>query len=267
MDGVFFLKSTPQRASLGKDVKLVGLDPVSMGFACGGEDKYCSTAYSQMWSALGGKAGVMPTLRKKYGIDGRVAFVSFSAGHGFMNPLLNVDSDRADVSAVLLVDSTFGGGKTGYVKAAIDASFGKLLLATATSNTGGDKDWRKYVWDPAIEATGKTPQKVPARAPMPEPSGGVMQLGDLCVYYRFVDEKGGTEMPHWQMGKIQNKFVDATLAPYWAGALGGASLLDGDWKKWLPVVVGAAGATAAIWWLLRGRGSQLEQLELEEDDG
>jgi len=265
MDGVFFLKATPQRASLGKDVKLVGLDPVSMGFACGGDDKYCSTAYSQMWSALGGKAGVMPTLRKKYGINGRVAFVSFSAGHGFMNPLLNVDSDRKDVSAVLLVDSTFGAGKTGYVKAAIDASFGRLLLATATSNTGGDNDWRKYVWQPAIEASGKSPQKISARAPMPEPSGGVFQLGDSLFYYRFVDAKGGTELPHWEMGKIQNKFVDATLVPFWSGSLGGAGALEGGWRKWLPVAVGAAGAAAAVWLLLRKGGGGVS--ELEEEDG
>ena len=257
-DGVFFLKATPKRASLGKDVKVIGLDPVSMGFACGGTDKYCSTAYSQMWQALGGKNGVIPTLRKKYAIDGRVAFVSFSAGHGFMNPMLNVDSDRDGVSAVLLVDSTFGGGKTGYVKAAIDAAYGKLLLATTTSNTGGDNDWRKHVWQPALDATNKAPIKVAARPPMPEPSGGVEQLGDLLYYYRFVNDKGGTELPHWEMGKIQDKFVDAMLVPYWAGGLGGGPGGDGGWRKWVPTALGALGAAAAIWWFLRG-GPRLEE--------
>jgi hypothetical protein len=225
----------------GPDVKLIGLDPVAMGFACGGDDKYCSTAYSQMWQALGGKAGVMPTLRKKYGIDGRVAFVSFSAGHGFLNPLLANDSDRADISAVLLLDSTFGGGKTGYVKAAVEAAFGRMLLATTTSNTGGDQAWVEYVWKPAIQATGMTPRDTAADPPMPTPSGGVHRLGDFLIYYRFVDAKGGSELPHTSMGKVMNKFIQATLLPYWSGSLAGQGT---GVLKW---VLGFLAALGVIW--------------------
>jgi hypothetical protein len=81
MDGLFYLKTSSVKGLL-PDAKHVVLDPVAMGLGCGGEDAYCSTAYSQMWSALGGAGNVIPTLKKKYGVTGKIAFVGFSAAHG-----------------------------------------------------------------------------------------------------------------------------------------------------------------------------------------
>lgn len=219
MDGVFFLKAMPSKLPAG--VKGIALDPPALGFSCGGVDPRCSTAYSQMWQHFGGSSGVVKNLRKLYGIDGRVAFVGFSAAHGFLNPLLNNDADRGDTSAVFLMDATFGGGKDGYVKAAKDASAGRLLLVTTTSNTGGDASWRQFVWDVAKPLA----SAVAAVPPMPAPSGGVKRAGKLW-YYRYVDAKGGTELPHWEMGKILPNVVQAHLIPYWGGSGVSSSKFD-----------------------------------------
>jgi hypothetical protein len=260
-DAVFFLKATPTKVEgLPPDTKVIGLDPVAMGLGCGGEDPYCSTAYANMWGALGGKGGVMPTLRKKYGVTGRVAFVSFSAGHGFMNPLLSNDADRNDVSAVLLLDSTFGGGKTGYVKAAIDAAYGKRLLATATSDKqskdplqNGDYAWREYVLKPAdLNPPASTP-----RPPMPTPAEGVFQQGAL-IYYRF----SHAQLPHTSMGKIQKQFMQATLVPYWQGAIGGSGPGGSTWAAW---VFGALAAAGAIYMFMKLK-SPGPKSNPEEDD-
>jgi len=271
-DAVFFLKATPKTVEgLPPGTKVIGLDPVAMGLGCGGADAYCSTAYSSMWSALGGKSGVMPTLRKKYGIDGRVAFVSFSAGHGFMNPLLANDSDRNDVSAVLLLDSTFGGGKTGYVKTAIDAAFGKRLLATATSDKqstdalqNGDYAWREFVLKPAD----LNPPAGSVRPPMPTPDEGVFQQGAL-IYYRFSHK----QLPHTSMGTIQSKFIQATLVPYWQGAIGGSGPGGATWVKWVLGALAAAGAIYAFTQFRKGPAANPEGFDLleeeaeEEDEG
>lgn len=212
-DGIFFLKATPP-SGLPAGVKGIALDPVAMGYGCGGADAYCSSAYSGMWSAFGGAQGqVIPTLRKKYGIDGRVAFVSFSAGHGFMNPLLNHETP----DAVVLADSTFGGGKTGYVKAAQAAAAGGPLLLSVTSDKGttdalsnGDYAWRHFVLEPA----GLALESGEVRSPMPAPAGGVLSQGNL-YYYRY----SHAQLPHTSMGKILSPSIRAYLLPYWSGEL------------------------------------------------
>lgn len=227
MDGIFFLKAGVPKG-LPSSVKGVALDPVAMGFACGGADKYCSTAYSGMWQALGGPQGqVIPTLRKKYGIDGKVAFVSFSAGHGFMNPLLT----RETPDAVVLLDSTFGGGKTGYVRAAQAAASGGPLLASVTSDKGttdalsnGDYAWREFVLKPS----GLSPEPASTLSPMPQPSEGSFSQGNL-YYYRY----SHAELPHTSMGKLLTPAVQAFVLPYFSGTLGARKF-----SKW--------------WWFLGG---------------
>lgn len=204
-DGAFFLKA-PVPKDLPPGTKGIGLEPSDYGFECGGKDIRCSTAYAQMWQHFGGSSGVVKRLRQKYGIDGRVAFVGFSAALGFLQPLLNNDADRADIAAVFLIDSTFGTSYPGYVKAAKDAAAGKMTLVTTTSNTGGDAAWQKAVLAPSGLSLSRT-SPVP---PMPEPSGGVYNSGDLW-YYKFVDAKGGTELPHWEMGKTLSPVLRAHL--------------------------------------------------------
>lgn len=240
MDAIFFLKAGVPKG-LPANVKGVALDPVEYGFACGGADKHCSTAYSQLWSALGGPQGrVIPTLRNKYGVDGRVAFVSFSAGHGFMNPLLA----RESPDAVVLLDSTFGGGKAGYVRAAQSAAAGGPLLLTATSDKGttdalsnGDYAWREAVLKPAGLLSMPT---TPVLAPMPAPGEGAFGQGNL-FYYRYTD----AELTHTSMGKLLTPSIQAYLLPYWAGTLGKRSL-----PKWAWVLAGVA-AFGALYFMSR----------------
>lgn len=235
MDGIFYLKSTAPKGLL-PNAKHVALDPVAMGFGCGGADAYCSTAYSQMYSALGGAGNVLPTLRKKYGVDGRIAIVSYSAGHGLLNPLLLHEAP----DAVLLLDSTFGGGKTGYVKAAKAAASGGPLFATVTSDKGttdalnnGDYAFRKFVLEPA----GLNPSSTSSQPPMPA-GATVKREGDLW-YYRYPD----AQLHHWDMGKILKPFMEATLVPYWAGTLSG----KGGRPFWFDVTLAVLTAAATVW--------------------
>jgi hypothetical protein len=242
MDLICFLKASVPKG-LPASVKGVALDPVAMGFGCGGADAYCSTAYAGMWQALGGPAGqVIPNLKKKYGVDGKVAFVSFSAGHGFMNPLLAHETP----DAVVLVDSTFGGGKSGYVKAAQAAAAGGPLLVSLTSDKGttdalsnGDFAWRKFVLDPA-GLLGMSAGEV--RAPMPAPSGGVFNQGNL-YYYRY----SHAELPHTSMGKVLSPVVQAYVLPYLAGQLGGG----GRQLAWYWYALGGAAALAGLYFASR----------------
>lgn len=250
-DGCFFLKSVPPKGVFPEGVKLVALDPVAMGFGCGGPDAYCSTAYAEMWGALGGKAGVVPTLRKKYGVDGRVAFVSFSAGHGFLNPLLETESDHMQVGAVLLLDSTFGGGKAGYVTAAKHAASGGMLLAAATSDKGtkdpltnGDYAWRKFVLEPA----GLSPPAISNIPPMPAPDLGVFRQGGL-IWFRY----SHAELPHTSMHKVLTPLIKATLLPYWAGSLSTGKGAPG-WLKTLVTVAVLGLGGWATWRVLSRRG-------------
>jgi hypothetical protein len=243
-DGVFFLKASP--IALPEGVKGIALDPPAFGISCPGSDPRCSTAYSQLWHYLGGNAGAVANLKKKFGIDGRVAFVGFSAAHGFLNPLLANDDDRAATSAVLLLDATFGGGKTGYVKAAKDAAANKMLFAVATSDKGskdalnnGDYAWQEFVWKLA-NPVAMTASPVP---PMPTPGEGVQRAGGLW-YYRYKD----SEIHHWNMGKLLPSFVEAHLLPYWRGATttssSGKSLL-------IPLVLSGLGMYLTWRWLSR----------------
>jgi hypothetical protein len=235
-DAIFFLKSSVPKG-LPANVKGIQLDPVALGFECDGTDKHCSTAYSQMWSHYGST----DALRSKYGIDGKIAFVSFSAGHGFMAPLLNSDKDRADVTSVLLLDSTFGYGPPGYVKAAHDAVAGKLQLVSVTSDKGttnagndGDYAWRQLVLKPSGISMGSEP----ARSPMPAPALGVQRAGDLW-YYRYKD----AEIHHWDMYKLLSPTLDAHVLPYLRGERGSKT---GGWMYWALGLVTVA-AFAFLW--------------------
>jgi hypothetical protein len=236
-DVVFFLKSVPNKAVRAlpwpPDVKLIAVDPGPL--RCTGVDPLCSSAYSRMWASLRDANGqVMPRFLAKYarGIDvGRVAFVGFSASHGLLNPLANNAADRARIDAYILLDATFGGGKTGYAKFVADAARGKHLFVTTTAHTGGDTAFAP-VWAQAAQMAGKRPKQVEARPPMRTPSGGAWQLGSLAFLLRYKDAQGNSELPHWKQGHILAPLLDAYLIPYWKGELRGV-----PWWAW-----GAAGA-------------------------
>lgn len=246
MTDALFLLKTGAPANLPPGTKAIVLDPVQYGFACDGADKYCSTAYSKLWQHFG--PGAVAKLRAQHGIDGRVAFLGFSAAHGFLNPLLNSDVDRAGIAQVFLLDATFGGGKDGYVKAAKDAAAGKMGLVTVTSDKGtsdalnnGDYAWRKFVLEPSHLALAVA-SPVP---PMPKPAGGVTRAGELW-YYRYND----SQVHHWDMGKLLSPVVQAHL---WKS--GG--------KKQTPwgLVLGLLGVAAGVAYFLSVRKKTIQEQE------
>lgn len=255
MDAVFFLKTFPanstQSLAWPGPVKLVGVDPGSSCY-CSGADPYCSTAYSCLWQAFKGADGrVLPNFVNHYAPGAtRVAFVGFSAAHGFLNPLLNNDADRAAISAVVMLDTCFGGGKTGFQKALRDAANGKMLYATLTSSTGdpwssvtdltsGTLCFEKNV----IAPLGLKPKAVAPRAPMPMPSGGSWQLGKLGFWLPFADpQTGHTELHHYDIKVAnQDQMLAAYLIPYWKGQLGGL-------PSWVWALGGAALVGGAYWY-------------------
>lgn len=249
-DVIFFLKSpAPKQINDLKwstPIKTVVIDPPE-SLKCGGADKLCSTAYSNTWQYFRGADGrVLPNLLKHYvpGLDvGRVAFVGFSAAHGFLNPYANNDADRAGTDSFLMLDSVFGGGKTGYQKFARDAIRGDKMLVTSTSNTGGDDSWRQFVLDPVVAQTAAVPVRIGAKSPMPEPSGGAWRVGSRLYYYRFVDAKNGTELPHWEMHKVLMPMIEAYLLPRWNGSI------------WPYAIAGGLLAGGVAWWLNRKKHS------------
>ncbi len=252
-DVVFFLKEIARGKALPWPGPTRRIEVEPTPWFCPGSDPRCSSAYSGMWSALRDSDGrVLPNFLNRYarGVDvGRVAFLGFSAAHGFLNPLLNNDQDRAAVSAVVLMDATFGGGKTGYQKALVDAAEGKMLLATPTSHTGGDNAWRANVWEPVLAATGLEPEEIDPFPGMPVPPGGTIRLGRLAYYLRYVDAQGNTNMPHWEMSKLTEPLLAGLLIPYWRGDLDG-------WPSWVGPVVGGAlalGGAAVAATLWKGR--------------
>lgn len=276
-DVCFFLKAFPgaelSRLPWKRPTKMIAVDPTA--WFCGGVDPRCSSAYSGMYAAMqqasgGPSRGALPAFLATHakGLDvGRVAFLGHSAAHGFLAPLLDNEADRARVDAVLLLDATFGGGKRGYVKMGIDAVAGRKLFVTTTANTGGDCSRASYqdvlapsqcvppqavggwvpVFNQVVAQTGARPKRIATLPPMPEPSGGVTQLGDLLYWWRFVNATGGSELPHWEQGRVTNKMAEATLLPYWNGELSGGGIPTWAWG------VGAAAVVGGAAWLALGR--------------
>src|SRR3989304_3672672 len=190
-DVVFFLKTWGTAATKALpwpgSVRLIGIDPPA-GSTGGGAEKLCSTACSCLWQSVRGADGrALPGFLARYakGVQvGRVAFVGFSAAHGFLNPLLNNDADRAGISAVVMMDTCFGGGKTGFQKALRDAAAGRMLYATMTSHDGSpwksasDLQSGTFCFEKNVRGpTGLAAKPVPPRAPAPTPSGGAFQIG------------------------------------------------------------------------------------------
>lgn len=263
-DFVFYLKANPSKAERALPwpgpVQFVGLDPVAMGFGCGGADAYCSTSFSKMWSALRGPDGsVMDRLIGKYakGAEvGRIAFVGFSAAHGFLNPMLNNARDRARTSAVVMMDTCFGTGKTGFIKALQDAAAGRMLYATFTSHPPGSKFGSAGVLQSGTECfqqqvvapSGLQIAPAEPRPPMFAPRGGAWRVGDLGFWLRGTDDAGNVNVPHWELGsKQQGAMIEAYLLPYWQGEL------SGGLPTWAYAVIAAAAVAGGGYLLLRKR--------------
>jgi hypothetical protein len=245
VDVVFFLKAfagpAVQELPWPGDVRLIGLEP-PLG-VCGGTDPRCSSAYSALWQAWGGRDGrFIETALAKHGVEAaeRVAFVGFSASHGLLNPLCLREGERID--ALLLADASFGGGKDGYVDYVIRAARGERLFATITGDTGGDESFMA-VWDRAADELGEAPEVAEVRGGLPDPAGGSWRLGELAYAIRYVPGQPGTK--HWEMGGLLPAFVDGYLVDYWAGGLG---------RPWPWLEIGLYGSIAAVFgWAMARR--------------
>lgn len=245
-DVVFYLKAFPgqrERSLPWKtDVKLIGLDPGSMGIACEGSDRLCSTAFSRMHQALKSPSGtVMPNLLSRFARGlavERVAFVGFSAAHGFLNPLLANDDDRAMTNAVLMLDTCFGGGKTGFQKALRDSSKGRMLSVWVTSHDGSPWERASLVQSgthcfetQVLQPTGLDARRLEACPITPTPVGCFKVGGSssLAWWLRYV-EGTKAQLPHWELGKLQAPVVEAFLLPWLNGDLDSTSEVLAEWK-------------------------------------
>lgn len=214
-DYVFFFKAFPTQdvksLSWPRDTKLIAIDP-PQSCACGGVDARCSTAYSCLWSSVGSLDGFLRRYAPSANLaDGdRAAFAGFSASHGFLNPLLRDQENRSRISAVILFDATFGGGKTGYANAVRDAVAGRMLLVSLTSDNNGDVSWRP-VWSDSGASDVSVDVPAPASIlPAPE---AVKRAGISAFYLLF-----GADLPHQNMGKVIASTLDAYLIPWWRGS-------------------------------------------------
>lgn len=244
-DVLFFLKAFPPKVEWPSDAKAIVLDPPEK---CGGADPLCSSAYSRLAASLKDADGrIIPNLLKRHKVEGSTpSFVGFSAAHGFLNPLLGNAADRAAIKAVILMDATFGGGKTGYVAAAQDASHGKPLLVSVTSDKGstdplsnGDFAWREYVLKPAGLLNMPPTSPVP---PMPNPSEGVFKQSNLW-YYRYAH----AQYAHQNLGQLMKPVVEAHLLPYLTVSGGGITPGGGSrGTSILPIIAAVAAFAAAI---------------------
>lgn len=214
MDYLFFFKDSPP-ASLHDlpwpgPVQLVAIDPPPE-LMCGGVDPRCSAAYTRLADSLRDPSGrILPNFLRRYasGDVGRIAFVGFSAAHGFFEPLAENAEDRDQISAYLLLDATFGGGKVGYQAFLRDAAAGKKLLVTTTGDTGGTDGWKMVVASAGVPVESIAPDPR-----MPVPSQGARRMGLNGYWYEY-----GAELRHWQMAAARRPVIESYLIPWWSGA-------------------------------------------------
>lgn len=218
-DTVFFLKAYPDKSiqslSWPDGTRLIAVDPPA-SCMCGGVDPRCSTAYSCLWNSTGSVAAFVA----RYGPPdpGRIAFAGFSAAHGLLNPMMRSEVDRRAVSALMLFDASFGGGKDGYEAAVRDAIAGKMLLVATTGQSGGDASWAP-VWQ---AATGGQSVSATPPASLPVQPQTTLQAGN-AYYLKF-----GADLPHPSTGKILPSVLDSYLIPWWKSGQSGLPSTGGN---------------------------------------
>jgi hypothetical protein len=193
-----------------------------------------STFFSQLAEQLRDRDGrILPGLMKKYapGVEPeKIALAAYSAGHGLLNKIADVDDDRARVNAMILSDATFSGfndaPKRGYVKFGIDAARGQRLLVSTTANTtdgthrSGRDSWL-LVLDEVARFTGRRPAEVAPQGGVRPASGGWWRLGS-DLYWGNYSASGaaagaGSDISHGDHHDLGAAVWQAYLAPYLAG--------------------------------------------------
>lgn len=194
-----------------------------------------------------GDGRILPRLLSRYakgiGSIDKVALAAYSAGWGLLEMVARDDADRARISAYVLSDACFGGGKRGYEKFAADAARGERLMVASTAHTtpgsypSGRESW-SMVWEQVQQSTGRRPSRVSPESPAPAASGGWWRMGEL--YWGDYTQPGskrnqGNDLSHEQHHYLAPELWQAYLAPY----------LAGRGIPWLQVGLGAAAGIAA----------------------
>jgi hypothetical protein len=223
----------------GRDVRIVTIAGAGSGYFAGLGNQFKDA-----------EGRILPALLRRYTprdvkqLD-KVVMGAYSAGWGLLNAVARVDADRERLSAMMLSDACFGGGKSGYEKFAADAAAGKRLMVSTTAHTtpgtypSGRESW-EMVWNATIEATGKRPRNVTPPAPVPPASGGWRRLGSSLYWGDYTvpgsPRNQGNDFTHEQHHYMAPEVWQAYLAPYLAGR---------GQIPWLPLAAGAAVGAAA----------------------
>lgn len=205
---------------LGRDVRII---PIA-----GSGSSYFSNLAEQLRS---GDGRILPNLVDRYAknvdID-KIALAAYSAGHGLLNKIVDIDADRADVDAMMLSDATFNSfntpAKRGYVKYGLDAAGGNCLFVSTTANTSDGshmtgRDSFQLVWDAVNQDSWSRDKQVKPRPPAPEAAGGWHRLGSLFYWGDYWTQTRGNTFTHEDHHNIAPLIWQAYLAPYFAGKL------------------------------------------------
>ncbi len=217
----------------GRDVRIVPI--------IGSGSDYFSSLAEQLRDSSG---RILPNLIRKYApgvsVD-KIVLAAFSAGHGLLNKIADVDADRADIDAMILSDATFSGfsdpPKPGYVKFGVDAALGRKLMISTTADTsdGSYMTGRAsfaMVWDAVLKKTGARQAQVTPEPGVRVPSGGWWRLGDE-LYWGVYSHGGTSDIGHGDHNALAAAVWQAYLAPWLAGGLpwgwilGGAAVVAG----------------------------------------
>lgn len=223
----------------GRDVRIVTIP--------GHGSSYFASLGNQFKDAEG---RILPALLRRYtprdvGALDHVVMGAYSAGWALLNKVAAINADRERLSAMMLSDAVFGGGKTGYEKFAVDAARGQRLMVATTAHTtpghypSGRESW-EMVWQAAERQTGKRARDVKAPPPVPPASGGWRRLGSSLYWGDYTvpgsKRNEGNDISHEQHHYLAPEIWQAYLAPYLAGQ--GAI-------PWWPIAAGAVAGAAA----------------------
>lgn len=218
-----------------------------------------SSHFSNLAEQLRDSSGrILPNLLARYakGISvDKIAMAAYSAGHGLLNKVADVDADRVNLSAMVLSDATFNafntGPKAGYVKMGLDAAHGDALFVSTTANTSdgshmtGRDSW-ELVWREVHLQGGGREREVGPREPAPQASGGWHRMGSL-LYWGDYYSPAGSDLTHGQHHDVAPLIWQAYLAPYLAGKL------TSVWPWALAGILGGTGSVL-LWKGLKSKG-------------
>jgi hypothetical protein len=184
----------------------------------------------------------------------QIALAGYSAGHNFMNRVLQSDGDL--IAAMVSIDACYSATdppwtKQGYVDFGTEAAKGnKLMVLMATGASHGGQGYPSSSgsecaganFDAAAAAAGVSPQVLLPGLKIPPTYAE--RAGEL-VLLDYGTQTFSNQLPHFDAINLLSEDVLQTfLAPYLGGARSGR-LLGLPWWCWALGIAGALGAGAA----------------------